>query len=96
MTFSGFTAFKVSRNRPEAHIFIFSANKKLLSQLSLLWGVRGYYYNKFESTDRTFADMEEILVREGHLRRDDVYLTTASMPIGAKKRTNVVKFNTVG
>ena len=85
MTFSGFTAFKISRNRPEADVFIFSANKKLLGQLNLLWGVRGYYYNKYESTDRTFADMEEILVREGHLRRDDVYLTTASMPIGARK-----------
>ncbi|MGB0524115.1 MAG: pyruvate kinase [Flammeovirgaceae bacterium] len=95
MTFSGFTAFKISRNRPTADIFIFSANKKLLSQLNLLWGVRGYYYNKYESTDRTFDDMEEILVREGHLRRGDIYLTTASMPIGAKKRTNVVKFNTV-
>ncbi|MFT5917377.1 MAG: pyruvate kinase [Flammeovirgaceae bacterium] len=95
MTSSGFTAFGLSRCRSEANVFIFTANKKLLSQLNLVWGVRGFYYNKFDSTDKTFADIEEILVREGHLRKGDVFINTASMPIGAKKRTNVVKFNIV-
>ncbi len=95
MTFSGYTAFRIARNKPEADVFIFSANKKLLKQLNLVWGVRGFYYNKFESTDKAFNDIEEILVREGHLRKGDVYISTASLPIGARKRTNVLKFNRV-
>jgi pyruvate kinase len=95
LTFSGYTACRIARNKPEADIFIFSANKKLLKQLNLVWGVRGFFYNKFVTTDGAFNDIEEILVREGHLRKGDVYISTGSMPIGAQKRTNVVKFNRV-
>lgn len=95
MTFSGYTAYRIARNKPIADIFIFSANRKLLKQLNLVWGVRGFFYNKFESTDTAFNDIGEILVREGHLRKGDVYISSASLPLGARKRTNVLKFNRV-
>jgi pyruvate kinase len=95
LTYSGFTAFNIAKNRPQAGIFIFSANRKLLVQLNLVWGVRGFFYNKLESTDATFNDIEEILVREGYLRKGDVFISTASMPLVARRRTNILKFNQV-
>ena len=95
MTVSGYNAFRLAANRPKAHIFIFTPNKQLLNTLSLVWGVRGYYYDKEESTDQTFSDIEEILCREGHLKKGDVFITTASMPIQAKGRTNSLKINIV-
>ena len=54
MTKSGYTAFKISAFRPEANIFIFSDDESLLSMLTLIWGVRGLFYNKLSSTDETF------------------------------------------
>ncbi len=95
MTASGYTAFKLASHRPTANIFIFTSNRPLLNTMNLIWGVRGYYYDKEVSTDDTFADIEEILISKGHLDKGDVFITTASMPIHARGRTNTVKLNIV-
>lgn len=95
MTQSGYTAFKLSSHRPKANIFIFTSNRPLLNTMNLIWGVRGYYYNKEVSTDDTFADVESILKEKGHINKGDVFITTASMPIHARGRTNTVKLNVV-
>ena len=95
MTASGYTAFKLSSHRPKASIFIFTSNRPLLNTINLIWGVRGYYYDKEVSTDDTFADIEQILKEKGHIETGDVFITTASMPIQARGRTNTVKLNIV-
>ena len=58
MTRSGYTAFEIAKHRPKAHIFIFTDNLSLLTTLSLIWGIRGFYYNKYESTDETINDLK--------------------------------------
>lgn len=95
MTQSGYTAFKLASHRPKANIFIFTSNRPLLKTINLIWGVRGFYYDKEVSTDDTFADIEEILKEKGHISKGDVFITTASMPIQARGRTNTVKLNIV-
>lgn len=92
-TVSGYTAFKLSANRPHSKIFIFTPNKSLLTKLSLVWGVEGYHYDKNISTDDTFSDQERILKEGGHIEKGDIFITTASMPIHAKGRTNMLKLN---
>ncbi len=92
-TVSGYTAFKLSSHRPEASIFIFTSNKKLLSKLSLLWGVRAYFYDSEVSTDQTFRDHENILKANGHVVTGDIFITTASMPMRSRARTNMLKLN---
>lgn len=95
MTNSGYTAFQLSSHRPESDIFAFTDNKSLLTTLNLVWGVRAYFYNKKHSTNATFKDMEEKLIKEGHLRKGSVFINTASMPFEAHKKTNVVKIGIV-
>ena len=95
MTQSGYTAFKVASHRPKANIFIFTSNVPLLNTMNLIWGVRGFYYDKEVSTDDTFSDIEEILKSKGHIKDGDVFITTASMPIQERGRTNTVKLNVV-
>ncbi|KYG84639.1 pyruvate kinase [Roseivirga seohaensis] len=92
-TVSGYTAFKLSSHRPKSHIFIFTPKKSLLTKLALVWGVRGYFYDSQESTDQTFKDHENILKANGHLEKGDVFITTASMPIRERGRTNMLKLN---
>ncbi len=96
MTWSGFTAWKLSAHRPKANIFIFTGNKKLLSMISLLWGVRAFYFDSNASTDETIEKVEQILKKEGHLVSGDAYITMASMPIKKKYRTNMLKINVAG
>jgi len=93
MTWSGFTAWKLSAKRPKANIFIFTGNKKLLTMINLIWGVRGYYFESNDTTDETIEKVESILKKEGHLKKGDAYITMASMPIKKKYRTNMLKLN---
>jgi pyruvate kinase len=93
MTNSGYTAFKLSSHRPKAPILIFTDNRSLLSTLSLVWGVRGYYYDKYESTDQTINDLKDIIKKEGIVYNDDLVINIASMPMKEKGRTNMMKLS---
>jgi pyruvate kinase len=95
ITTSGFTAFRISSHRPLANIFVFTRNKKLLTQLSLVWGVRAYHYDSQISTDGTFQDIEQRLKSEKHVSEGDIIINTASMPLKAKGRTNMLKIHVV-
>ena len=93
MTFSGYTGFKVSSQRPRAATYVFTGNKKILSQMSLVWGVRAFYYDKMVSTDHTIADIKYILKKGGHVNEDDFIINIASMPIAEKGMSNMVKLS---
>jgi len=93
MTNSGYTAFKLSSHRPKAHIFIFTDNRHLLTTLSLVWGVRGYYYNKYESTDETINDLKKFIKDQGFVKVDDLVVNIASMPMKERGRTNMMKLS---
>jgi pyruvate kinase len=95
MTKSGFTGFRVASYRPEANVFIFTDNKKLLATLNLVWGVRGFYYDKFVSTDDTFQDVVDMLKAEGMVKQGEYVINCASMPIHKKQRTNTIKVTQV-
>ena len=91
MTFSGYTAYKLSAFRPKAMIYIFTGNKRLLTTLSLVWGVRSFYYNGFESTDQSIQDVNYFLLENGYVDKGDIIINTASMPIQERSRTNAIK-----
>lgn len=95
MTKSGYTAFMISSCRPKAQIFIFTDNAKLLPTLNLFWGVRAFYYKGFEGTDETINDVIEILKRNKLLKKGDLVVNTASMPLNQYGRTNTVKVSRV-
>ncbi len=95
MTRSGYTGYKVASYRPEADIFIFTDNRPLLNTLNLVWGVRGFYYDKFESTDKTIYDVVEILKANDIVVPGDRVLNCMSMPIHRRSRTNTIKITVV-
>lgn len=95
MTHSGYTAAKISSFRPKAGIFAFTGNHSLLNKLSLVWGVQGFYYDKFVSTDHTIADIKYLLKKAGHVVEKDLIINIASMPINEKGQSNMVKLSYV-
>lgn len=95
MTRSGYTGYKISSFRPEAKIFIFTNNLPLLNTLNLVWGVRGFFYDKYASTDETFNDVLDILSENEFTQKGDIIINTASMPIHEKSRTNTIKISIV-
>lgn len=95
MTSSGYTAFEISSYRPEAPTYTFTANKHLLTALSLVWGVRTFYYDKVESTDQTITDCNNMLIAENLIAAGDVIINTVSAPIARQGRTNTVKVSVI-
>ncbi|MDZ4667139.1 MAG: pyruvate kinase [bacterium] len=95
MTFSGYSAYRLAAYRPRAAIFIFTTNPRLLKTLSLVWGVRGFIYRGFESTDNSIQDINDQLQEMGYLKSGDLVINTASMPITNRSRTNAVKISEI-
>ncbi|MEL6718056.1 MAG: pyruvate kinase, partial [Bacteroidota bacterium] len=95
MTASGYTAFKVSSYRPLTNIFIFSDSRHMLKTLSLAWGVRCFYYDKFTTTDETIEDIVSILKMKNKIKKGDIIVNTGSMPIKKRHRTNMMKITVV-
>jgi pyruvate kinase len=95
MSFSGYTAFKISSQRPNANIFVFTANRKILTQMSLVWGVSAFYYDKMVSTDQTIADIRYFLRRQSLIKDGEFIINIASMPILEQGMTNMLKLSRV-
>ena len=96
MTQTGYTAYKIASGRPNCDIFIFTANKNLLSRLSLVWNVRAYFYDSRTNTDDTIKGVINILQEDGLLKDGDVVINTAAMPVVENRKTNALKISTVG
>jgi pyruvate kinase len=95
LTFSGYTAFKISSQRPKARITVFTGNKSILNQLSLVWGVETFFYNRMESTDATISDLKRILKEKTTLKPGELVINTASMPIAERGMTNMLKLSAI-
>ncbi|WP_136482201.1 pyruvate kinase [Cognatitamlana onchidii] len=91
LTNSGYTAFQISAWRPSCHILVFTSNRRILTRLSLLWGVRAFYYDKFVSTDETIEDVNAIACKMGYLDVGDMLISLAAMPMKAKGMVNTLR-----
>ncbi|PTM07713.1 MAG: pyruvate kinase [Bacteroidetes bacterium] len=91
LTNSGYTAFQISAWRPASHILVFTSNRRILTQLSLLWGVKAFYYDKFVSTDETIEDVNAIACKKGYLEVGDMLISLAAMPIQSKGMVNTLR-----
>jgi pyruvate kinase len=95
MSFSGYTGYKVSSWRPKSNVFVFTGNKRILTQMNLVWGVKAFYYDKMVSTDQTIADIRYELKKRGYIKDGEYLINIASMPINEQGMTNMVKISKV-
>lgn len=95
MTSTGASAIQISSFRPKSYIFVFTSNRKLIRTLSLVWGIRGFYYDKYISTDQTFCDTIDIMKEMKVISPGDTVIHTASMPIEQRGRTNTLRISVV-
>ena len=95
VTYSGFNTIKMSSYRPSAFIYAFTNNHTILNTLSLVWGVRGFYYDRGTTTDQTIKETKEILRDGNFLKKGDLVVNLASMPAQEKGMTNMMKLSKV-
>ena len=95
LTNSGYTAFQISAWRPKADILAFSSEKRILTKLSLLWGVKSFYYDKNVSTDDTVVDINKIAKAKGYVKKSDFVINLTSMPVEAKGMVNTLRVSQI-
>ena len=95
LTNSGYTAFQISAWRPESNILVFTSNRRILTQLSLLWGVKAFYYDKFVSTDETIEDINRIASETQYVEKGDLTINLAAMPITNKGMVNTLRISEI-
>ncbi len=95
LTNSGYTAFQISAWRPGAHILVFTSNKRILTQLGLLWGVKAFYYDAFLSTDETVEDVNKIAKEKGFVEKGDILINLAAMPVADKGMVNTLRVSEI-
>ena len=93
LTNSGYTAFQISSWRPSTHILVFTSNRRILNQLNLLWGVKAFFYDGFQTTDRTVEEINKIALDNKYLQKGDKVINLTSMPIDKKGMTNTLRIS---
>ena len=60
-----------------------------------MWGVKAFYYDGTESTDRTIEEINKIAVENNLLQKDDKVINLTSMPIEKKGMVNTVRVSRI-
>jgi len=90
-THSGYTALRISSYRPEADIFTFTNNRKILQTMTLIWGVRAFYLEKYEDLEDAINESSFILKEKKLLREGDCVIFVGSIPLNENGKTNILK-----
>ena len=95
LTNSGYTAYQISAWRPDSSILVFTSNRRILSQLNLLWGVKCHYYDRFVSTDETVVDVNLIAKEKGYVKTGDSLVNLLAMPVANKGMVNTLRVSVI-
>ena len=95
LTNTGYTAFQISSGRPKSMILAFTNNRRILTMLNLLWGVKAYYYDKLTTTDETVIDINQIAKKKGYLNKEDLVVNLTSMPIQDEGMVNTLRITRI-
>lgn len=95
LTYSGYTAFQISAHRPNSNIIIFSANKRVIPMLNLLWGVRAYHYDGSTATDETIVEVNRIAKDLGYVEDEDFVINLNATPAEQGGKTNTLRLTSI-
>lgn len=95
LTSSGYTAFQVASHRPNSHIIVYSANKRVVTMLNLVWGVRAVYYNANKSTDETVIEVNQMTKDLGYVEDGDFVINLNTTPAEEGGKTNTLRLTTI-
>ncbi|ROI08154.1 pyruvate kinase [Chryseobacterium sp. H3056] len=95
LTHSGYTAFQISAHRPNSNIVVFSSNKRVITMLNLLWGVRAFHYDMQKSTDETITQVNMLAHTNGFVQKGDFVINLNATPAYVDGKTNTLRLTTI-
>ena len=95
ITKTGTTAKLISKFRPSIPIIGCAMTDEVMRQLNLSWNVFPIRLEEKMNMDALFAHAVEKAVETGHVRRGDLVIITAGIPLGVAGTTNMIKVHVV-
>jgi pyruvate kinase len=95
-TQSGHTASIVSKYRPKCEIIAVTPNEKVARKLSITWGVYPIITEKMESADEVIEKSVNEAISQGYVKKGDLVVIAAGVPVGYTGTTNLMKVHIVG
>jgi len=96
VTQSGETARMISKFRPFCPIIGCATDEKTRRHLNLSWGVVPVMLEKKTNTDALFASAVDSAVNTGIVKKGDLVILTAGVPVGVSGNTNILKVVVIG
>jgi len=94
-TQSGHTAKMVSKYRPRCPIIAVTPSNEVARSLSINFGVQTIISIKLTSTDELMADAVEKCLYAGYIKKGDIVIIAAGIPIGKSGTTNMMKIQEI-
>lgn len=95
VTKSGTTARMISKFRPYTAIVGATTDERIYRQLVLSWGVYPVMCQEKKNTDELFDHAVEVSKNAGVIKRGDLAVITAGIPLGISGTTNMLKVQVV-
>jgi len=94
-TWTGYTARRISRERPGTPIVAITPNEKTYHRLSLSWGVDSLMVDEYATIDEMFATVRRALLENNYAKTGDRIVIISGVPFGVKGSTNFIKVDTL-
>lgn len=91
VTISGFTAGKVANYKPDCQIIACTISDRVCRHMNLLWGVTPLLLNKAESEAELFTNAVAEAKDTGYIKKGDLVVITAGLPLGISGTTNMIR-----
>ncbi len=95
-TKSGYSARQISRLRPGLPIYAFTPDHNVYHQLALNWGVFPYYVQEVDDFEMMLKNALLQCVKDGLVKRNELVVIVAGLPLGVRGRTNMIRVETAG
>ncbi len=95
-TSSGYTARMVSKFRPKTPIIATTISERVRRRMSLIWGVYSVLTEQLQSTDDVLETSVSKALENDLIKRGDLVVITAGVPVGVVGTTNLIKVHIVG
>ena len=91
VTKSGYTARNISRFRPSCPIIGVTTSRKAYHQLALNWGVMPVMATEKDNSDELFLHAAERAKETGFVKKGDLVVIAAGVPVGISGNTNTLR-----